>query len=227
MDFNVSTYRYKLNGNIVSGMRFIVQDADTDNGRDIFNWIESFKKHHAEIHTLGGRTLELRILTDYATFRVLKGDYVIDFGADGIIPQSPIMFESLYEEIVEVEESNLVAHARREFEIAGEEEVTIEAALKVVQAFADMGHSGASAVFFTDAFTKLFSYGVLTPVTNDPDEWEHVAEETWGEPGGIWQNKRASTCFSNDGGKTFYDIDEDPERDEDGNRILHTAIDKK
>lgn len=102
------------------------------------------------------------------------------------------------------DESNLIAHARRELEIIGEEPATIEGYLKVIQAFADMGHSGGSASIAIPVITQLLMQKPLSALTDYPDDWQYHGEDTWGAQGGIWQSKRDSTAFSNDGGKTFY-----------------------
>lgn len=99
--------------------------------------------------------------------------------------------------------SRLVEHARRELEIIGEEEHTIQGICNIMQAFADMGHSGGSASVVIPWLDKLFRFKNLTPLTDDPDEWVHHDESTWGQPGGIWQNSRNSEAFSTDGGKTY------------------------
>lgn len=104
--------------------------------------------------------------------------------------------------------SNLVDHARRELELLKEEPETIEGYLKVIQAFADMGHSGGSAAVAIPTINELLQFKNLTPLTNNPDEWIHHTSETWGEPGGIWQSVRNPGAFSNDGGKTYYLVSE-------------------
>ena len=106
------------------------------------------------------------------------------------------------------DESNLVAHARRELALIGEDDVTVEGYLRVIQAFADMGHSGGSASVAIPVINRLLQFLPLADLTNNPDEWMHVSEEMWGLPGGIWQSKRNSEAFSNDGGKTYYLLSE-------------------
>lgn len=99
--------------------------------------------------------------------------------------------------------SNLVAHARRELEIIGEEPHTIEGICKIMQAFSDMGHSGGSASVVIPWINALLNFHNLTPLTDDPTEWIYHDEMTWGQPGGIWQNIRNSKAFSRDGGLTY------------------------
>ncbi len=100
--------------------------------------------------------------------------------------------------------SNLVDHARQELELIGEEPETIEGYLKVIQAFADMGHSGGSAAVAIPTIKELLCFKNLSPLTDNPDEWFHHEEGVWGEAGGGWQNCRNPEAFSNDGGKTYY-----------------------
>lgn len=104
--------------------------------------------------------------------------------------------------------SNLVEHARRELELIGEDPEFTEGLLKVVQAFADMGHSGGSAMIAVPRLAKLLSFEALSPLTDSEDEWIHHEEDVWGAPGGIWQNKRDSRMFSTDAGTTYYNVDE-------------------
>lgn len=101
------------------------------------------------------------------------------------------------------EESNLVAHARFELKAIGEEPEVIEGYLKVVQAFADMRHSGGSAMVAVPIITDLLSFKNLSPLTSDPTEWVDV-----GYDGHVlWQNNRRCDAFSKDGGKTYYLLD--------------------
>ena len=104
--------------------------------------------------------------------------------------------------------SNLVNHARRELELIGEDPEWIEGYLKVIQAFADMGHSGGSASVAIPTITKLLQFKNLSPLTNDPNEWNKVSDKIYGEVEEFWQNRRCSEAFSEDGGKTYYLLSE-------------------
>lgn len=106
------------------------------------------------------------------------------------------------------EDSSLVDHARRELELINEEPSVIAGYLKIVQAFADMGHSGGSAAVAIPVINALLRFKNLKPLTDDPNEWAHHDEDVWGQDGGIWQNKRNSEAFSQDGGKTYYLLSE-------------------
>lgn len=113
-------------------------------------------------------------------------------------------------------ESNLVLHAQRELKAAGLYDADSDyggmigkAAEQIVAVFAEQGHSGFSAEITTAVVSKLMRFDPLTPLTNDPDEWMEV--EGFGKLK-AWQSRRNSSCFSNDGGRTYYDIDERPSR---------------
>ena len=128
--------------------------------------------------------------------------------AERLAPKKPVQSSN--------RESNLVAHARRELELVnsraqpGDEysQEDIDGFLKVIQAFADMGHSGGSAPFAIGIITDLLQFKPLAPLTDHPDEWEFHGEEKWGARGGIWQNRRHGEAFSHDGGQSYYLLSE-------------------
>lgn len=108
--------------------------------------------------------------------------------------------------------SNLEIHAERELRRAGLFDkgsdyggMLAPAIMNLIRIFAAEGHSGMSAAMALQIFTRLASFRALTALTADPAEWSDVSDMS-GEP--MWQNIRQSTCFSKDGGKTYYDIDE-------------------
>lgn len=105
-------------------------------------------------------------------------------------------------------ENNLVKHARLELERAGyfKEDglygsMLGHSTMKLIEVFAAEGHSGSSAWIQVELFKRLASFEALSPLTNAPDEWTEVGT-------GVWQSNRESACFSNDGGKTYYSIDD-------------------
>lgn len=102
-------------------------------------------------------------------------------------------------------ESNLVRHAWTELELLGEEPETTAGYLNVIQAFADMGHSGGSASIAIPTINALLQFKNLRPLTNDPAEWQDQSSLS-GYP--IWQNRRCGEAFSSDGGKTYYLLSE-------------------
>lgn len=108
--------------------------------------------------------------------------------------------------------SNLVKHAKEELKLAGlfdkdsdYDGMLGEAVLELVKVFAKQGHSGFSANWTLDVFDKVARYKPLTAIGTTKDEWMNVSDMST-EP--TWQNRRRSSTFSRDGGKTWYDIDD-------------------
>jgi hypothetical protein len=108
--------------------------------------------------------------------------------------------------------SNLVNHAKHELELLNEDPETVRGYLKVIQAFASARHSGGSAVMAMMVINRLLHFKNLTPLTNDPFEWEYHNPVIWGDEKGIWQNRRNSEAFSSDGGQTYRLLSEDTGR---------------
>ena len=121
--------------------------------------------------------------------------------------------------------SRLLDHAKYELKAAGydigaPDKVNFESdedyanacaknAYEMLETFTKAGHSGFSAEATLAIFEKLARFKCLSPLTNNPDEWMDTSE-CQGEPVGThFQSKRQSSCFSDDGLKTFYDIDEE------------------
>jgi hypothetical protein len=112
----------------------------------------------------------------------------------------------------EDEDSNLVRHAKAELEHAGCFDKTAmyggmvgDAVLELIRVFAAQGHSGMSASIVRSLFAKVAAWEPLGPITSAPDEWMEVSTDTW-------QCRRNPSCFSSNGGRTYYDIDEKPPR---------------
>jgi hypothetical protein len=109
--------------------------------------------------------------------------------------------------------NNLKSHALMEFRAAGwcdengkfddeMQEAICNHVLKLLEVFADEGHSGSSAPYTVNIFQKLAMFEPLVPLTGEDWEWTEVS-------GGIFQNKRCSHVFKQadrfDG--QAYDID--------------------
>lgn len=107
----------------------------------------------------------------------------------------------------DLEDSNLMAHARRELALIHEEETVVKGYLDMIAIFVKMGHSGGSASVFIPTLSALLQFKNLSPLTNDPDEWMYVGSNT-GESQGIWQSKRNPEAFSPDGGQHYYFLSE-------------------
>lgn len=104
--------------------------------------------------------------------------------------------------------SNLVRHAEDEMRIAGLYDkdadyggMIPDAVLKCVKAFADEGHSGASAGLTISILERVLRFQTLTPINSDPKYWVEVSD-------GLWQSTRDPSYFSKDGGKTFYGLND-------------------
>lgn len=73
-----------------------------------------------------------------------------------------------------------------------------ESVMKMIDVFADEGHSGFSAGMAISIFEKVARFEPLTPLTGEDDEWMEIAE-------GEYQNVRCSHVFKKNG--EAYDID--------------------
>lgn len=111
------------------------------------------------------------------------------------------------------EESQFTTWARAELERAGlfdqdsdYESMLGEAVMELVYTHADEGHSGFSAQVALQIFSRLAEWKPLSPLTDDPNEWQHIEEDVAGDAV-TWQSRRSPGCFSRDGGRTFYDLD--------------------
>jgi hypothetical protein len=109
---------------------------------------------------------------------------------------------------------NLVEHAERELREAGLFDADSdyagglgEAVLGLVKVFAEQGHSGTSAQLTVDLFRRVASYQTLTPLKNPMASGEYIdhSDISGGNP--VFQSTRKPSVFSEDGGKTWYDID--------------------
>lgn len=120
--------------------------------------------------------------------------------------------------------SHMVEHARRELKLLGEDEVTIEWYLSVIQTYANFGHSGGSHAATMPVLMRLLEQKNLRPLTDDPEEWIHHTADTW-PPAGVWQNKRNSEAFSLDDGKTYWLVSE--ETDDQGVRAMHETVSRE
>ena len=114
----------------------------------------------------------------------------------------------------------LVEHARFELERMGEEPDVIDWYVKVIETFASYGHSGGSAACTIPVINSLLQFKNLSDLTWDPAEWNHVAEDVWGETGGVWQSRRNPEAFSHDEGKHYYILSE---VEQGGEKLMHKS----
>lgn len=124
--------------------------------------------------------------------------------------------------------SNYKTHAMREFQIAGwcdengkfedeMQEAICDHVLRLLDVFADEGHSGSSAPYTINLFKTLARFEPITPLTGADIEWHDVGD-------GSYQNKRNSAVFKQadrfDGkpyyldGKVFWEWASSPDIDD-------------
>jgi hypothetical protein len=115
--------------------------------------------------------------------------------------------KELYE--TEDTDSQFVQFARNELSTAGLFDPDSDyggmagrAVMELIEVFSKQGHSGFSAGMVAYIFHELTKYQPLTPLTDNPKEWNEVGY-------GLWQSSRAPSAFSQDGGKTYKYNDED------------------
>lgn len=111
-----------------------------------------------------------------------------------------------------MKKNNYVLHAEREFKSLGwpgkdkMQKAICKEVIELLNLFAKGGHSGTSAPYAINLFEKLANFKPIGPLTGKDNEWCEVAD-------GVFQNKRCSNVFKQDGkaydidGKVFIDAD--------------------
>ena len=99
--------------------------------------------------------------------------------------------------------SNLVDYAKDELKRIGMidsgeayNDLATKAILDLIELFSSQGHSGFSAPYVINVFSRLAMFKPLSPLTGDDDEWNEVSD-------GLFQNKRYSAVFKNKDGVTY------------------------
>lgn len=82
------------------------------------------------------------------------------------------------------------------------------AVMELMDTFAEQGHSGFSAMMVLEIFDRLAKQKTLTPITNDPNEWDDMSHLGAKDHPSLWQNTRDNSYFSNDGGKTWWNVED-------------------
>lgn len=100
-------------------------------------------------------------------------------------------------------DSNLVAHAKREWKISFPGNCEMQAAIgqnlaDMVAVFSLEGHSGGSASYTAGFIENVLRYKPLSPLKGTDDEWTEIEA-------GLSQNVRAGNIFKKDG--QAYNID--------------------
>ncbi len=109
---------------------------------------------------------------------------------------------------------NLSDYAKSEMQRAGlfDEDADYGGAIahgvmRLIAVLEDEGHSGFSHGMAMAIFNQVANFRPLTPLTDDPSTWMDVAEKTVDHEA-LWQSTRNPEAFSNDGGKTYYLLDD-------------------
>ena len=71
-----------------------------------------------------------------------------------------------------------------------------EAVMRLIEVFADEGHSGFSASMATSLFERLSRFEPITPLTGEEGEWNEVGPD-------MWQNRRCSHVFKEADGHAY------------------------
>lgn len=107
--------------------------------------------------------------------------------------------------------SNYKSHAMREFRAAGwtnedgsfkdeMQEMICNHVLKLLDVFADEGHSGTTAPYTINLFKTLASFEPIGPLTGEDWEWSDVSEYGGRDNGPLFQNKRCGHVFKDSSG---------------------------
>jgi hypothetical protein len=98
------------------------------------------------------------------------------------------------------EKSNLEIYTEKELERTRLTNKEKKCVLKMVKLWSSFDYNEISLKKCLAIFNLAVNFKALTPLTDDPNEWERVNAY-------MWQSRRIYSAFSKDGGKTYYDID--------------------
>lgn len=96
--------------------------------------------------------------------------------------------------------------------------------LELLEVFSKQGHSGSSAAYVINLFSKLAKHEPLTPIMCTDDEWSDINKEMDAD---IYQNNRCSAVFKNGkNGKPYY-LDAIVWRNQKGVTFTGTVLNSK
>ena len=95
--------------------------------------------------------------------------------------------------------SPLDEHVERELALLDLPEQTKVNMRIIISLYSAYGYFGRTEDEVAEKIIALVKFKNLSPLTDNPDEWEQMQE-------GLWKNKRNGGAFSQNGGKTFYYI---------------------
>jgi len=113
--------------------------------------------------------------------------------------------------------SQLLAHAKAEFDLAGVSEEERKEVMELLECFARQGHSGGSAPITLDVFHKLAMYKPLSEITDANADWQEVAPV-------IFQSRRLSSLFKDALNPGGYFIDAIVWVDQNGTAFTGTDV---
>lgn len=104
-----------------------------------------------------------------------------------------------------MDDNSYIKHARREFRATGWvddndkycdeiQELICKQVLELLRLFGNHGHSGTSAPYAIQLFSKLANFEPIVPLTGEDWEWNKVDTDRW-------QNNRCSHVFKDGDGK--------------------------
>lgn len=99
--------------------------------------------------------------------------------------------------------STTAEHARRELELIGEDEDVIQWVERIANVYEENALPAYPNVI--EMITKILKHENLTPLTNNPAEWNDRTEIS-GTP--LWQSARNPRAFSSNGGKGYWIVGE-------------------
>jgi hypothetical protein len=108
--------------------------------------------------------------------------------------------------------SNYITHAKTEFRAAGYidengkycdemQEAICEGVLKLLEVFHGEGHSGSSAPYAINMFSKLAKFEPIVPLTGEDWEWNDIS--SYSSDDMKYQNKRCSYVFKGSDGRAY------------------------
>lgn len=118
--------------------------------------------------------------------------------------------------------SNLVNHAKKEFEILGwpgdddMQELICNHVIDLLKVVSDQGHSGSSLPYLVGLFDKLVKFDPISPLTGKDDEWNEIGDN-------MYQNKRDGEVFKDGAKDKAYWIHGKIFEDKDGNTYTNSG----
>lgn len=144
------------------------------------------------------------------------GHYIVKIGPEDYLIYRPEALDAEYRNVSDGEHP-LVQHARAELSRFPNEDIDFkESLVNAVKGFVSYrGHSGNSAEIAVHMIAALLRGENLMPLTDAPEEWVLHSAGQYGTEIDMWQNKRNSKAISEDGGKTYFLVDDNHEEDPD------------